>query len=123
MKDFLQVARDALQAVLDVGRGTSGRLILSSADEGRVRDALGQLSGAPQWQKIDAAPQDGTVILVNDSNAPSTLGVAAPWVAAKWLSGDEWSGWIYDDELLNDSCPLGPQPKYWLANMPPLPKD
>lgn len=30
------------------------------------------------------------------------------------LEGEEWSGWIYDDEILNDSRPLGPQPTHWL---------
>jgi hypothetical protein len=74
-----------------------------------------------QWQPISGAPKDGTVILVDDSNATDSLSSSAPWVAAKWLEGVEWSGWIYDDELLNDSAPLGPQPKYWLADMPALP--
>jgi hypothetical protein len=62
-----------------------------------------------QWQSIGTAPLDGSVILVNDTNG------AAPWAAAKWLSGLEWSGWVYEDELLQDSFPLGPAPTVWIA--------
>lgn len=70
------------------------------------------------WQKIESAKKDGSIILVDDANAVD--GEFAPWAAAKWLSGREWSGWVYDDELLNDSNPLGPQPKWWLS-VPALP--
>lgn len=61
-----------------------------------------------RWQPIDTASKNGRVILVNDTNES-----AAPWAAAKWLAGDEWSGWVYDDELMNDSQPGGPNPTLW----------
>ncbi len=67
------------------------------------------------WMPIESAPKDRDVILVNDTNDD-----AAPWAAAKWLDGDEWSGWIYDDEILNDNLPLGPQPTHWL-DVPAIP--
>lgn len=60
---------------------------------------------------IGTAPQDGRVILVND-----TTGSTA-WAAAKWISSPEWSGWAYDDELLNDANPLGPQPTFWYEGL------
>lgn len=60
---------------------------------------------------IATAPQDGRVILVND-----TTGSTA-WAAAKWISSPEWSGWVYDDELLNDANPLGPQPTFWYEGL------
>ena len=71
---------------------------------------------AMQWQSIESAPKDGTVILVEDTNEST-----APWAAAKWLSGKEWSGWVYDDEILQDGLPLGPCPTLWL-DVPQLPK-
>lgn len=95
--------------------GMPWRIKRLEAENNALRKAMAQ------WQKIDSAPKDGSVILVDDSNA--LQGSTAPWVAAKWFANEVWSGWIYDDDLLNDSCPLGPEPKYWLANMPPLPKD
>lgn len=60
------------------------------------------------WMSIETASKDGRVILVNDTNPD-----AAPWAAAKWLSMPEWSGWVYDDDLLNDSMPGGPMPTLW----------
>lgn len=67
------------------------------------------------WLPISSAPKDGRIVLVNDTNDGAT-----PWAAAKWLEGEEWSGWIYDDEILNDSRPLGPQPTHWL-DVPAVP--
>ncbi|MBK6616298.1 hypothetical protein [Ottowia sp.] len=61
------------------------------------------------WQPIESAPHAGGPILVDDTNEGN-----APWAAAKWLGGEEWSGWVYDDDLLNDAYPLGPQPTRWL---------
>lgn len=69
------------------------------------------------WQPIETASKDGTVILVNDMNE---LACPAPWVAAKWLENEHWSGWVYEDELLNDSIPNGPQPTFWF-DLPPVP--
>lgn len=39
------IARSALQAVLNVGRGSSGRLILEAHDEQAVRKALDAIAG------------------------------------------------------------------------------
>ena len=58
------------------------------------------------WLPIETAPKDRT-ILVNDTVLDT------PWCAAKWLDGEEWSGWIYDDDLLLDSEPTGPKPTHW----------
>lgn len=60
---------------------------------------------------ISTAPKDGAVVLVNDTSGN------APWAAAKWVSSPEWSGWVYDDELLNDANPLGPQPTIWYEGL------
>lgn len=60
-----------------------------------------------EWKPISTAPKD-SVVLVNDTNFDDV-----PWVAAKYIACAEWSGWVYCDELLNDSCPLGPQPTHW----------
>ena len=76
-----------------------------------------QCSDTPPLWGVDvhSAPKDGTVILVEDTNES-----AAPWAAAKWMSTPEWSGWVYDDELLQDGLPLGPCPTLWL-DVPQLP--
>lgn len=60
------------------------------------------------WRPIETAPRD-RVVLVNDTTAVS----AAPWAAAKWLDCDDWEGWVYDDDILQDNAPCGPQPTHW----------
>lgn len=65
------------------------------------------------WTPIDQAPKDRT-LLVNDT----TWNDGAQWVAAHWLEGLEWQGWVYDDDLLNDTNPLGPQPTHYLQVAP-----
>jgi hypothetical protein len=64
--------------------------------------------GVVMWRTIESAPRDGEIILVND-----TTGLTR-WCAAKWLDGEEWQGWMYDDEISNDSNPCGPQPTHWI---------
>jgi hypothetical protein len=66
------------------------------------------------WQPIDTAPKDGSVICTDDSSGLTN------WCASKWLAGEEWSGWIYDDELLLDNNPCGPCPSFWI-HIPPVP--
>ncbi len=68
-----------------------------------------------EWLDISSAPKNGEVVLVNDTNHDMP-----PWAAAKWLVSPEWSGWVYDDDLLSDYLPLGPRPTHWIA-IPPVP--
>jgi len=67
------------------------------------------------WEPIETAPID-RIILVNDTTSET------PWAAARWVSSDVWSGWIYDDDEMADSNPLGPEPTHWL-DVPPVPED
>lgn len=69
----------------------------------------------PAWHPIAVAPRDGQVVLVND-----TTDSGSSWVAAKYWSSEEWSGWIYDDDALSDCRPLGPMPTHFLT-VPDLP--
>jgi len=66
-----------------------------------------------EWLPIETAPKNA-VVLVND-----TTGNGSEWCAAKHLDGVEWAGWIYDDELLNDHNPTGPEPTHWMPLPPP----
>ena len=64
MPNVIETCRAALQSVLNVGRGTSGRLILELQDEKRVRDALNALSVERKpyaWEVV----QDGRTHLVS----------------------------------------------------------
>jgi hypothetical protein len=67
-----------------------------------------------EWRAIETAPLDGTRVLVNDTTSDDGV-----YVMAYWLSGFDWSGWAYDDELLNDTNPTGPKPTHWFP-VPPL---
>lgn len=72
-------------------------------------------AGSTSWLPIATAPKDGTIVLVNDT----TEGLC-PFVAARYLDSPEWSGWIYDEEVLTDNNALGPNPTHWLP-IPPVP--
>lgn len=83
--------------------------------------AIAALStAAPEsgWRPITDAERDGSLFLVND-----TTGLFAPYCMAKWLQGEEWAGWVYDDDVCNDSNPLGPQPTHcmWIDSIPAAP--
>lgn len=62
---------------------------------------------ADAWQPIETAPKDGGKIWVNDTSGLTSFCVAY------WLSGYEWSGWVYEEDLWMDSNPLGPNPTHW----------
>jgi hypothetical protein len=62
-----------------------------------------------RWAPIEEAPRDGTMVIVNDTTPGWTQ-----WVAASYLEGDEWSGWVYDDADAGDTNPLGPRPTHFL---------
>jgi len=99
---------DALyQTAFDAFQSTAGSfsLQLNAAITAALRSAA--MKDAP-WLPIGTAAKDGTVCLVNDTTGTTR------WCAAKWLDDEQWQGWIYDDELLNDSNPVGPQPTVWL---------
>lgn len=80
---------------------------------GDISEQLLALAGQPhlEWVAIATAPKDGSVILVDDTNG------GTPWAAAKWVAGDEWSGWAYDDEIMGDTLPMGPNPTRWLKGL------
>ena len=59
---------------------------------------------------IESAPKDRP-ILVNDTTG------FAPWAVARWQEAKEWSGWVYEDEILSDARPLGPCPTMWLQGL------
>lgn len=85
----------------------------------RVRAELARriMADSVTWQPIETAPKD-RVILVNDT---SYVGSSSPWVTARWVSDPEWSGWAYEEEMLQDACPLGPCPTHWF-DVPPVPR-
>lgn len=100
--------------VLQFDRSAPGHNALNQLDL-RLGAALGGLLDAQQpigWVSIDLAPKDGTVVLVND-----TTDTGSKWACAKWVAGEEWAGWAYDDEMLNDCAPLGPCPTLWLRGI------
>lgn len=69
-----------------------------------------------EWQPIETAPKDGTMILVWDES--SSPGVVAAYFLSETHDDEEWSGWIYGDQLLADADPEGPLPTHWM----PLPE-
>ncbi len=62
----------------------------------------------PEWQPIETAPKDGTVVLLAGCRKP---------VAAAWLE-DEIDYWHVDDNKLGPFALRGPAPTHWM----PLPK-
>ena len=71
------IARNALQAVLKVGRGSSGRLILEAHDEQAVRKALDAIAGLESDMKaaFEAKYQ-------RDWNDPAGDDMKAVWAEA-----------------------------------------
>lgn len=125
------LARALLLASINCGHEIdSSRVLLHFDAKQEGHNALNQMSRriegvlqaqpaaavpAIRWSPIETAPKDGSVILVDDN-----AGGSAPWAAAKWLAGEEWSGWIYEDDVMNDNQPLGPNPTRWLEGLDAL---
>lgn len=65
-----------------------------------------------QTLPIDTAPTDGTVVVVDD-----TTGMTQ-WCEAKYTANDQWEGWIYTDDVCNDTNPGGPLPTSWILPRP-----
>jgi hypothetical protein len=95
--DKIRFAKDKVWQFVDEGKAA-----LSSSTVQQV--------GA-EWMPISGAPKDGSAVLVNDTAGLFT------YCMARWLEGEEWEGWIYDDEIANDSNPLGPQPTHFMRIM------
>jgi hypothetical protein len=68
-----------------------------------------------EWLPIETAPKDRPVC-VND-----TVLTDQKWVASHWLDCDEWDGWVYEDDILTDVNPMGPEPTHWI-DIPEPPK-
>ena len=95
-----------------IGAGRAGEELVQARAEllahiGELRASL-PAAEVQAWTSISDAPKDGTILLVNDTTGTT------PWAAARWVEGDEWSGWIYDDDALQDNSPLGPQPTHFM---------
>jgi len=70
------------------------------------------------WQSIETAPKDGTLILLSDD--PS-MPVVPGFYAGKWYYWDgnvRWIESLQDDLCILDSWWEGHGPKYWM----PLPE-
>lgn len=67
-----------------------------------------------KWKRIEFAPKDGSVVLVNDNTC------CVPWTAAVWIECEGRGGWSYYDETLQDAYPLGPNPTHFIE-VPPIP--
>lgn len=114
-------ASDAVNEAIESAPGTlchhcSGRydigdvfraVVCDPDDNELLVDHLGGIT-PPEWTPIDQADKSA-VLLVNDTTGFS----AAPWVAAKWIEGVEWSGWAYEDDILTDGNPEGPKPTHF----------
>lgn len=72
-----------------------------------------QAAQQAQWLPIETAPRDGRHILLYDPFDHPCAGY--------WFSCEEWSGWMYADELLADVKPDGLKPTKWMP-LPPEPK-
>ena len=64
-----------------------------------------------EWQPIETAPKDGTVVLLAGCRKP---------VAAAWLE-DEIDWWHVDDNKRGPFALRGPGPTHWMP-MPPPPQ-
>lgn len=76
----------------------------------KVTEIAARLSGmaAVQWPPIETAPKDGSVIWAFNGEQ----------ARMKWVSGDNYALWIWDDCALSDIDPSPEQPTHWM----PLPE-
>lgn len=63
------------------------------------------------WQPIETAPKDRTVIwcYLPDFDEQACL---------RWVTFDDWSGWLYVESVLNDCLDIELAPSHWM----PLPE-
>lgn len=61
------------------------------------------------WLPIELADKSAEHVLVNDTNSG-----LPPWTSARYIDGEDWSGWAYSDETMSDVNPEGPKPTHFL---------
>lgn len=62
-----------------------------------------------EWQDIGTAPKDGTEVWAFNGEQ----------ARMKWIEGDGYALWIYDDEVIADVDPNPEQPTHWMPLPPP----
>lgn len=65
-----------------------------------------------EWQSIDTAPKDGSMIWAFQPNCCPGQSIMF------WILGGRKGLWVYADELLSDADPAPAQPTHWM----PLPE-
>lgn len=67
-----------------------------------------------EWQPIETAPKDVDLWLFEPNGSPQQ-------VVGFFYSDENWSGWMYRDDVLADISPEGLSPTHWMT-LPEPPK-
>ncbi|WP_028354792.1 hypothetical protein [Bordetella petrii] len=98
-----------LLATLDASPWNKREIVASVPALLAENDALRAELQARQWQPIETAPKDSTVWAYNGEQG-----------RMRWIEGEGYALWAWEDELLSDVDPMPIQPTSWMP-LPPAP--
>lgn len=112
MPDSVEQVISEMRTAIGCDGTTSDTPLLSLELIGDWADRLEALRMESEWLPIETAPRDGTEIWAFNPTFEEQCVI-------RWCAGTEWSGWLYNDAILNDCLSIELSPTHWQPLPPP----